>query len=437
STTLLIGKTNEISAGRVGVGIPTVTSYKGQAGTGIVWMTDPNASIRAWSTVPNNGILQPLRIPQVGGAVKFQRPSFGNTRLYTTDSTACPGRRSNRYITCTANIAITQLLGMTVGDSHFQVSNSSLPTGKLNAGQTFNIPVTWNLTNTKVSNSASASLGTVTPGIVSTPLTITTVNGVAGYTTSLPVSLFGTEVSQAPFLSLSPPTIAFAAITLGIAGESITTTATFSISNTGNRTMKIIDYAYTYNDTSDPSAVWYNATQYSNGTWDLGTGIYSSDLPTIGTNFSTSYSQVVDTSFTPILGTGLYMAYLMAYTNGGNKLITLEGSASTAPVANISFNNSENGWDDVTKDLNPLYDFGPVLAGNSSITQVGICNAGGSTLEITKSKPPSGVLRAEYPGSELSESQTIQPGNCAHAHVIFSPNAEPVDVWDSYILLYL
>jgi len=156
----LVGQSNEVSAGRVGVGIPTVTSYKEKAGTGIVWMTDPNAGIRAWSAVPNNGILQPLTMPQIGGAVKFQRPSFGNTRLYTTDSNGvlyCLGSPvnlplnctnldfgqlalggiANGIVTCTANIAITEVSGMTVGDSHFQVSNSSLPIGKLNAGQSF------------------------------------------------------------------------------------------------------------------------------------------------------------------------------------------------------------------------------------------------------------------------------------------------------------
>jgi len=43
------GQSNEISAGRVGVGVPTVTSLNGQAGTGIVWMTDPDVGIRAVS----------------------------------------------------------------------------------------------------------------------------------------------------------------------------------------------------------------------------------------------------------------------------------------------------------------------------------------------------------------------------------------------------
>lgn len=81
-----VGQTNEVSAGRVGVGIPTVTSFNNQIGTAILWMTDPDAGLRAWYAVPQNGVLQKTKLPQIGGANKFQRPAFGNGRVYTTDS---------------------------------------------------------------------------------------------------------------------------------------------------------------------------------------------------------------------------------------------------------------------------------------------------------------------------------------------------------------
>lgn len=81
-----VGQTNEISAGRVGVGIPTITSFNNQIGTAILWMTDPDAGLRAWYAVPQNGVLQEIKLPQIGGANKFQRPAFGNGRVYTTDS---------------------------------------------------------------------------------------------------------------------------------------------------------------------------------------------------------------------------------------------------------------------------------------------------------------------------------------------------------------
>lgn len=36
------GRTHELSAGRIGVGIPTITTYKDQPGTGIMWLTVSN-----------------------------------------------------------------------------------------------------------------------------------------------------------------------------------------------------------------------------------------------------------------------------------------------------------------------------------------------------------------------------------------------------------
>jgi iron transport multicopper oxidase len=41
----LAGQTNESSAGRVGAGISTVTTYQGKAGTAILWLTDPDAGL--------------------------------------------------------------------------------------------------------------------------------------------------------------------------------------------------------------------------------------------------------------------------------------------------------------------------------------------------------------------------------------------------------
>jgi hypothetical protein len=123
-------------------------------------MTDPNAGLRAWAAVPKNGVLQSLVLPQIGGANKFQRPVFGNSRLYTTDSNGklyCLGSPVNLPLNCTnlnfgnlafgsvasgsvqciANIAVTNVAGVTVGDPHFQISNSSLPKTSLKPGQTF------------------------------------------------------------------------------------------------------------------------------------------------------------------------------------------------------------------------------------------------------------------------------------------------------------
>lgn len=70
----LAAQTNEVSAGRVGVGIPTITSYQGKAGTAILWMCDPDAGLRAWYAIPQNGAMKTINLPQVNGLNKFQRP---------------------------------------------------------------------------------------------------------------------------------------------------------------------------------------------------------------------------------------------------------------------------------------------------------------------------------------------------------------------------
>ncbi|KAK2788914.1 hypothetical protein FQN52_006447 [Onygenales sp. PD_12] len=86
---VLVGKSVEVSLDRPGIGIPTITtaldSESGRAKTesGIVWLTDPAAGLRAWHAIPSEeGILRSIGLPPVGTTNKFQRPVFGNSRVY-------------------------------------------------------------------------------------------------------------------------------------------------------------------------------------------------------------------------------------------------------------------------------------------------------------------------------------------------------------------
>lgn len=57
----------------------------GQPGTGILWITDVDSGLKAYKTVPDStGNLVRLNIPPTGGLNKFQRPGFGDGRLYVT-----------------------------------------------------------------------------------------------------------------------------------------------------------------------------------------------------------------------------------------------------------------------------------------------------------------------------------------------------------------
>lgn len=314
---------------------------------------------------------------------------------------------------------------MTVGDKTFVVNNASLPTGQLAAGKTFTIPVTWNLTSAVVANSPNASFGSVTPGFKSTPLTIFTTNAVAGYANFLPVGLTGTQVSSQPYLDFVPNTLDFGGLVLGVGGEDPTTDAPFIVSNLGLSPMTILGYAYTQ-DGLDDNPVYTNATADSQGVWDLGPG-FTAKLPKIGTVLNASQSLPITATFEAAGGVGSYLSYFSIYTNGGNHFIILEGSASTAPVANFSISTSEGGW--LPQD-NLLMDLGAVNPGKNSTRQIRICNQGGSTLTISKSKPPLGLIHATLPTTDLHESQTIPVNTCAYGTVTFTPPTQQVDIPD-------
>jgi hypothetical protein len=81
------GQTNEKSKCAIGTGLPTITTFKGQAGTAILWLTDPDAGLRAWYAVPKrNGTMQTINLPQIPGMNKWARPAFGDGRVYVTDA---------------------------------------------------------------------------------------------------------------------------------------------------------------------------------------------------------------------------------------------------------------------------------------------------------------------------------------------------------------
>ena len=444
------GESNEVSAARVGVGTPTITTYQGQPGTAILWITDPDAGLRAWYAVPDSSqTLQIINLPQIGGANKFQRPVFGNGLVYTTDSNGnvyCLGAPVNLPLNCSSvdfgNVALglaattsvncttlipVTLNGMTVGDPTFQVSNSTLPQGQLPTGRTFSFPVTWNLTDVVLEISANATYPEVTPGIKSTSLTIYTTNGEEGYTTSFPISLAGNEVSKAAYLALSPLTVDFGGLVLGVSGEDPSATMTAQIANLGLNSMTILGYAWTVGRAIDPLTIWTNSTQDANGTWNIGPGFTSTTLPPIGAVFTSGESQLIEVTFNATNGTGEYLSYFQVYTDSSSAYVVLEGSASTAPVANFSISTPEGGWLPST-DWN--MDFGPVSPGHTSSLVIQICNNGGSVLTITKSKPPLGFIAAANPGIDLHEGQTIPVNTCATGTVLFSPEPEQVNIPD-------
>ncbi|KAK0104489.1 hypothetical protein ONS95_004777 [Cadophora gregata] len=437
-----VAETNEISAGRVGVGVPTITCLDGQPGTAILWMTDPDAGIRAWYAVPENGVMKNIPLPQIGGANKFQRPAFGDGRVYTTDANGvlyclgspvnlplnCTspvdfgqvalGAKATRVVNCTATAAITSLNGLDIENDYFRASNASLPKGPLAVGAKFSIPVTWDLTNVQVTSNDNASYSNVVPGIKSTPLTLFTTNAVPGYATVFPISLIGTQVSTKPFLAVTPSTVDFGGIIVLDPNSIEPNSGVVTIANKGLSPLTILGYAYT-NEKLQNSPKYVNST-VKNGKWDMGPGFSAVTLPAIGSKIAANKAISIDAAFFPTAGTGVYNTYWQIWSDGGSVSVTLEGSASTAPVANFSISNGHGGW---LPQTNLLMDFGKVAPGSSSSREIRLCNNGGSSLQISKSKPPYGVFHISDP-TMLHESQLIATGACAYGEVLFVANTE-------------
>ncbi|PVH80099.1 WSC-domain-containing protein [Cadophora sp. DSE1049] len=398
---------------------------------GILWISDPSLGLQAFNAVPVNGVLQPIPLPATGGLNKFQRPAFGDGRLYTTDNNgnvmclgspvALPlnctdpidfgdvtiGTNATRTVDCKALIPITKINGCTTGNSNWKCDNSTLPQGSLLKDATFSFPVTWDLTRAVVQDVPQASFGKVIPGVESTSLNIITTNGVPKFSTVLPVSLTGRVVSQNAFMTITPTEIDLGGIVLGSAGAPSGLTASFILSNVGAQPLNIVGTAWS--NTINGDVQWTNVT---NG--ELGNGFTSAQFPKAGDVIETGGSLTVSVKFmASVMGT--YTSFVEFWTTGGAEYIILSGSASTAPVANISVSTMEGGWD-FTEPL--IMDFGNVLDGTTQSKYVRICNEGGSALQITKSKPPVGTeLLAPNALVDLHEGQFIDVNGCAEGQV--------------------
>ncbi|KAL0938531.1 WSC domain-containing protein-like protein 3 [Colletotrichum truncatum] len=410
---ILAGKSEFISAGRVGVGQMSVTSDNGRPGTGIVWVTDVNVGIRAFRAVPQDGVMVPISLPQTQGANKFQRPVFGNGRVFfnvNNNKLVALGSPVNAPVNCTspvdfgslesgstasvsinckANVALSKVNGCTVADPSWKCSNSTLPQGAVAAGTSFSLSVTWDLSDPSVR---------VVPGFLSSSLSLL-VSAPAEYASNVLVALEGTVVKQGPFLSATPSDIAFGRLVLRDSPDGLTGSAL--IQNVGNGTLTFTGFAWQTN-TSD----------YANFTSDgaLGSGFSSTNFPTVGSTLESGKSLTVALRFfreTP----GSYVSKITIWSTGGSGVLTLSASVNEPPVVTFELADGSGGW-------NPLSDwkvsFGSVLAGALVDKQIRVCNKGGAPLTITISKPPATPqLFALNPNHELTEGTQVVGGSCA------------------------
>ncbi|KAK2008051.1 WSC domain-containing protein [Colletotrichum eremochloae] len=409
----LAGKSAWVSAGRVGVGQITVTSDNGKPGTGIVWVTDVNTGLMAFRAVPQDGVMVPLTLPSSQGTNKYQRPVFGDGRVFfhaNNNKLVCFGAPVNSAVNCTspvdfgslemgstasakvsckANVALTKVNGCSVSDPSWTCSNSTLPQGTVAAGTSFSLDVTWDLSNPAAK---------VAPGFLTSALTLS-ISASADYASSTVVSLQGTVVKQGPFLSATPPDIAFGRLVLRDAPDGLTGTAL--LQNVGNGTLTFTGFA------------WQNdAGTYTNITGDggLGSGFSSSNFPAVGSSLESGKSLSVPLRFFQ-QASGSYTTKVAIWSNGGSAILTLSGSVNDPPAVTFELADGSGNWI-VLSDYKVT--FGNVLAGTLVDKQIRVCNKGGAPLTITISKPPaSPQLFALNPNHELTEGTQVPAGTCS------------------------
>jgi hypothetical protein len=448
-----VAQTNESSPGSVSVGPALVTTLNGQAGTGILWITDTNG-VRAYKAVPANGKMVRIPLPATQNAPsKFNRPTFGNGRYYMTSvngyiygfgsPVALPlnctsplefgslaiGLAVTRQLQCTANIPITNVKGLTIGNELYTAQNSSLPSGNLKVGDSFSLPITFNLTGYVLSG-GSDSAPSVQPGVQTSAITLYTTNGQSGYSPQQSITLTGTCVSAAPWLTMSPLDVNFPGIVVGSANGGGGTSSTFIINNAGESEMKILGYAFS-KENDGP----YTNITFANGNYLLdGKGIFTSqDLLSVGSKVPAGNSVTIHATFnTTVVGTT--SSIFTAFSNGGSAYVLLSGSANTSPVALLESSTTEGGWNQIPDCPIPAQgctfqiDIGTASGPATMAQLIRFTNTGGSSLVITKSKPPIGtVLGAGNPSGDLSEGLQIAPGANAKATINFLPGSVPLN----------
>ncbi|KUJ19894.1 WSC-domain-containing protein [Mollisia scopiformis] len=454
----LVSQTPDTSAARVGTGPATITTLNGQAGTGILWVIDPDAGLRAYNAVPVNGVMTKINLPSSPSVSKYQRPAFGNGRYYISTSNGkilaygspvntpltCTspvdfgsvpiGNTKTLNVTCTANIGITSFNGIVLGKSVFLASNSSLPKGALAKGASFNLPVVFDLTNHQL-NAGSTSSPQVSPGVQTTSISLLTTNAVAGFATQQPITLTGMSISSAPFLAINPLMVDFDGVVVGSAAAVTGSDSTFIISNIGLSNMTILGLAYTTSSIASANASFYNLTETTNAngttvtTFDANGYFTSEDMPQVGTVIPGGGSITVDANFNSNV-TGTYYSLLEVYSDGGNAYTIFTGSAATVPVALLEYSNGEGGWTTIPHCTTPSagctyeIDFSPSPGLTSQTIQLRMSNNGGSALTVTKSKPLEGaVLGATNPDTDFYEGSSVVPGSYELASVVFAPGA--------------
>ncbi|KAG8628847.1 hypothetical protein KVT40_002712 [Elsinoe batatas] len=405
----------------LGVGHGATTSLKGRKGTGLLWTTDVEGqNLRIYDAIPPTGSseLRQLKGFNIPGVTKFSRPVFGDGRAYigTTQgflyafgspvnvplncsspcnfaNTPIGSTSAALTVSCIANVAATITNVNLTGNANFKIASvPGLPV-QLARGATFTFQATF---------------APQTVGLLSSDVIITASSNVAGYSANTPISLIGNANSAKPLLFVTPNTVSFN--TIAGQGES-TQTAIFA--NSGDSLLTLANVSYSIVSEQGP---WITPNTTSDGSVQVGFFTFSSVPTTIPANSNA----VVSIKYVPNQA-GNHAVYVMAYSDGGNKILDVFGTAGSQPTALFEFQSVDGqSWIPYTPGQN--FSFGDVIQGSTRRLNFRVTNNGSSTaapLSMTVSKPPFGVpgIVGAANNIDLAEGEVIAAGQSKTAQV--------------------
>ena len=368
-----------------GSGAPVVTSDGTTSGSAIVWLTratnrtGSGGQLRAFEAVPSGSKLVEIFNASIGTASNYSVPGIGAGRVYV-------GNREGKVIAFGSPVT-PPLTGSAVGFGTVTTGESATKTATLTATEALTVT---GLT----SNSGQYKVGAPSPTLpahlvagqsISVPITFSpsgaglqnaTLTATTSTGSESTISLSGSGRLPAAALGFSPPIVSFGGTAVG--GH---LTESLTIRNDGGEPLTIT------------------------GLKVPGAPFGAVGAPAVGTRITGGGSLLVTLEFNPT-ELGAFEGHLVIETSAGNAAVPLTGTASTAGHLQVS---------------SEALEYGAVTVGTSATQSFTIANTGGTTVTITKSKPPVGGAFAAT--TLLQEGAEIKPGQTVTDSVTFTPSA--------------
>jgi hypothetical protein len=367
-----------------GSGAPVITSSGTTSGSAIVWLTRSSdrtgagGQLRAFEAVPSGSRLVEIFNAPIGIASNYSVPGVGAGRLYV-------GNREGKVIAFGSPVT-PPLTGSAVGFGTATTGESTTKTATLTATEALTVTAL-------TSSSSQYKLGASSPALpahlvagqsISVPITFSptgaglinaTLTATTSTGTEATVSLNGTGRLPAATLGYSPPVVSFGGTAVG--GQ---LTESLTIRNDGGEPLKITGVSAP----EAPFAV-------------VGT-------PPSGATIAGGGSLLVTLEFHPTQ-LGPFEGTLGLETTGGDAQIPLTGTAGTPGHLKISAETVE---------------YGPLAIGATATRTFTVENTGGTSVIITKSKPPVG---GDFSATTLlQEGLEIKPRQSITESVAFTPS---------------